>query len=64
MKIRNEANSKQWWVGREIICECGFHAEIAAGDVESNIDLRFDAMVSMIDYKSDCSRIITIHQED
>ncbi|MGI9570342.1 MAG: hypothetical protein ACR2PH_11535 [Desulfobulbia bacterium] len=63
MKIRNEANSKPWWVGREIICECGFHAEIEPHDVEVNHMNLFDVMQSFIDYRCDCERLITIHQD-
>lgn len=62
MKILKAAKTEGWWVGKLIKCDCGFRAIIEGGDVEDGD--RFSKMQTMIDYRCDCARLVTIHQED
>jgi hypothetical protein len=63
MKILKAAKTEGWWVGREIKCDCGFHAVVEAGDVENNETGRFEPMQTMVDYLCVCRRLVTLHQE-
>jgi len=63
MKILQKANTASWWLNRKIDCECGFSAIIEENDVESNVDGKFEVMSSMIGFRCECSRLVTIHQE-
>ncbi len=62
MKTISEGSGKQWWIGRELLCSCGFKATLDVGDYESK--LFSVSFLHTLHYDCKCGRGICIEPMD